>query len=147
MFVTVMLLKLVVVDPRIDWVDEPLNTTVPDPLLKVPLLVKSLETFNVDGALSVPLIVMPPKFVALDPLMLVVPVNVIVPPLLLKVPLLVQLPATLKLPEGAVNVLLLLITTLLNELTLEPDIAVVPPNVTVEDPALSVPLFTRFPLI
>jgi hypothetical protein len=37
--------------------------------------------------------------------------------------------------------------TLLKELVLEPEIAVVPPNVVVAVPAFSEPLLTRFPLI
>jgi len=47
--------------------------------------------------------------------------------------------------EGAVKDPL--ITTLLKELVFDPLMAVVPPKVTVPDPELRVPLFTRLPLI
>ncbi len=49
-------------------------------------------------------------------------------------------------PEsGEVSVLLLLIVTPLNELTLDPERVVVPPNVEIPEPALRVPLFIMFP--
>ena len=66
---------------------------------------------------------------------------------LVKVPLFVQIPATLKLPAGAVSELLLFIVTLLKELILDPEMVVVPPNVTVADPEFNTPLFVKLPLI
>lgn len=127
----------------------PLNSTIPDPRTKVPLLVKSRATFRLAGAVSepLPLIVSPPKLVEFEPVIVAFPVKVMVPPPLVNVPLFVQLPATFRLPEGAVSELLPLITTLLNELVLVPEMAVVPPKVTVDEPELSVPLLTRLPLI
>ena len=127
--------------------EEPLNTTVPVPLLKMPLFVKFPATFNVAGAVKVPETVTPLKFVAEEPAIELVPLNVtvLVATPALKVPLLVQVPATLKLPVGAVNVLL--IVTLLNELVLEPEIVVVPPKIVVPDPAFNIPLLARLPLI
>ena len=142
--VTVILLKSVTELPLILWVEDPLNTTVPDPLLNVPLLLKLPATFKVVGAFSVPVIEIPEKLEADDPAMDVVPLKTMVPLLCVKVPLLVKVPATFMEPEDAVNVPLMV--TLLNELALEPDTVVVPPKVTVPLPALRVPLFTRFPL-
>lgn len=145
--VTVMLLKVVVVVPLIDCVEDPFNTNVPDPALNVPLLVKFLATLRLEGEVNVPETVTPPKLVALLPAIKEVPLNTTVPPLLVNVPLFVHVPATFMVVLGAVRELAGLITKLLKELMLEPDITVVPPKVTVPDPELSVPLLTKLPLI
>jgi hypothetical protein len=91
--------------------------------------------------------VIPLNVVDAEPAIELVPlkVTVFVAAPLLKVPLLVQVPATLMLPVGAVKVPLMV--TLLKALTLDPEIVVVPPKIVVADPAFSVPLFTRLPLI
>ena len=145
--VTVMLLKVVVVVPLIDCVEVPFNTNVPDPALNVPLLVKLRATFKLAGEVSVPETVTPPKLVALLPAIEDVPLNTTVPPLLTNVPLFVHVPATFIVVLGAVSELDGLITKLLKELILEPDITVVPPKVTVAEPELNVPLLTKLPLI
>lgn len=145
MFVTLILLKSVTALPCMLCVADPLNTTVPVPRLKVPLLVKLPVKFSVDGPLSVPDIVIFAKSVLDVPEMEVVPLKSTVPPFRLKVPLFVKLPATFMVPVGAVNVLLMI--TLLNELVCVPEIVVVPPNVVVAEPAFKVPSFTRFPSI
>ena len=144
LFETVILLKSVTALPEIDWVALPLKTTVPVPRLNVPLLAKLPPTLSVAGPLSVPLMVIFAKLVEDEPAMLVVPLKTVVPLLALKVPLFVQFPATFNVPEEAVRILL--IVTLLNEQTLEPEIVVLPPNVVVPALAVSVPLFTRLPL-
>ena len=120
---------------------------MPEPWLKVPLFVKFPAKLRIAGALSIPVIVIPLKVVAVVPAIELVPlkVTVFVATPRLKVPLLVQVPATLKLPTGAVNIPAIM--TLLKELVLEPEIVVVPPNVAVAVPVFNVPLFIRFPLI
>lgn len=129
----------------------PLNTTVPELFIKVPLLVKLPARLRVAGDVNVPTaeIVMPLNVVDDDPVIELVPVKVtvFVSAPLLKVPLFVQIPATLKLPAGAVSELLLFIVTLLKELILDPEMVVVPPNVTVADPEFNTPLFVKLPLI
>ena len=117
--------------------------------MKVPLFVKLRATNKLAGEVSVldAAMVIPPKLVVLVPPMVDVPLNTTVPALLVNVPLLVQVPATLILVLGAVNELEALIVTLLKELVLVPEMTVVPPKVTVEEPEFRVPLFIRFPLI
>ena len=144
MLVTVILLKSVTELPEMDWVDVPLNTTVLLPRLKVPLFVKLPATLIEDGAFNVPLIVIFAKLVV-EPEKVVAPLKTTVPPFALNVPLLVQLPATFMVAEGAVRILL--ITTLLKDDTLLPEMVVLPPNVAVAEPAFKVPLFVIFPLI
>ena len=112
--------------------------------MNVPLLVKSPSNSNEEGELNVPDILMLLNTVE-APERDVVPVNTIVPPPLSNVPLFVQFPATFIEPTGAVSDPV--ITTLLNEEVLEPEKEVVPPNVTVPEPALRVPLFRISPLI
>lgn len=143
-FVTEILLKSVTADPLMFWIVDPLNTTVPVPRLNVPLLTKLPARLSVAGAFSVPEIVICLKLVVDVPEIELVPLKTTVPLLCVKVPLLTKLPATFIEPLGAVKVPL--ITMLLNELTLDPEMAVVPPKMVVA-PAFSVPLLTRFPLI
>src|SRR6267154_5306333 len=66
----VMLLKTVLALPKMDWFTGPLNSTVPVPELKVPLLVKSPAILSevVVGAVRVPETVMLAKLVD-DPAM------------------------------------------------------------------------------
>lgn len=145
--VTLILLKLVTALPLILCFEVPLNTTVPVPWLNVPLFVKLRVRFSVAGALSIPDIVIFAKSVADVPAIEVDPLKTTVPPLRLNVPLLVKFPATFMLPVGAVSVLAVLITMLLKELVLRPEMDVVPPKVVVAEPAIKVPSLTRFPSI
>lgn len=139
------LLKSVTALPEIDCVAEPLKTTVPVPLLNVPLLVKLAPTLRVAGEFKVPLMVILLKFEEADPATLDVPLNTIVPVPAVNVPLFVHVPAIFSGPEGAISVPLIRI--LFSDEVLDPEIVVFPPKVTVEDPAFNVPLFTRLPLM
>jgi hypothetical protein len=79
--------------------------------------------------------------------MLVVPVKPTVPPLATKVPaaLRIKLPPTFIVVAGAVSVDDALTWILLKVLADEPEIVVVPPKVTVDDPLEYVPLFAKSP--
>jgi hypothetical protein len=77
----------------------------------------------------------------------VLPLKLMEPLLCKNVPLFTKLPAIFIVPLGAVRVFVLATVTLLKEETLDPEIAVEPPNVVVAEPAFKVPLLTKFPLI
>jgi len=78
-FVTLILLKSVTALPEIDWVALPLNTTVPVPLLKVPLFTKLPARLRVAGPFNIPEMVIFFSEGIVDPRIEEVPLNTTVP--------------------------------------------------------------------
>jgi len=141
--VTLILLKSVTTLPEIDWVALPLNTTVPVPLLKVPLFAKLPAKLRVAGALNVPEMVTFFKVGTIDPSIEEVPLNTTVPLLCVNVALLVRSPVKVKEPDGAVKVpveLVILEALTLVELENVPLLVILPATVSVADEPVNVPL-------
>ena len=121
-----------------------LNVTVPVPQLNVPLFVHVPATFMLAlGAVNVPAMVMLLKALALEPEIALVPLKVMVLVPQVNMPLFIQLPDTLMLAAGAIKVFVMV--TLLKKFVLEPDIVVVPLNVTVPVPQMNVPELDQLP--